>query len=149
MYVIKRNNQKEEFDADKISKALKLAFEECKYQILDSKINELLEEIQFWDNITVEEIQDQIEEILMDYGYNDVAKNFIIYRYKHQESRHRQERLDYMKNYKNTNENAATLSNTDPNANSSIKNVASLEAEVYKAENRITQRTKPCCLCRI
>ena len=140
MYVIKRNNQKEEFDADKISKALKLAFEECKYQILDSKINELLEEIQFWDNITVEEIQDQIEEILMDYGYNDVAKNFIIYRYKHQESRHRQERLDYMKNYKNTNENAATLSNTDPNANSSIKNVASLEAEVYKAENRITQR---------
>lgn len=142
MIVIKRDGRHEEFDADKVFKSLKKAFIACDYSILDSKVNELVSELQFWDAITVEEIQDQIEEVLMDYGYNDVAKNFIIYRYKHQESRHRQERLNYMKDYKDTNENAATISNTDPNANSSIKNVASLEAEVYKAENRITQRQR-------
>lgn len=142
MIVIKRDGRREEFDADKVFKSLKKAFIACGYSILDSKVNELVSELQFWNDITVEEIQDQIEEVLMDYGYNDVAKNFIIYRYKHQESRHRQERLNYMKDYKDTNENAATISNTDPNANSSIKNVASLEAEVYKAENRITQRQR-------
>ena len=134
MYVIKRNNQKEEFDADKISKALKLAFEECKYQILDSKINELLEEIQFWDNITVEEIQDQIEEILMDYGYNDVAKKFIIYREKRKVVRNYVEKKrKYINNYKESSNTAnATV---DDNSNVASKNIGVLNAEIHKSDN--------------
>ena len=47
-----------------------------------------------------------------------------------------------MEEYKNNQENAATSSNTDPNANTAIKNVASLEAEVYKDENRLIQRQR-------
>lgn len=142
MLVIKRNGRKEEFDSDKVFKALKSSFKECGYEVLDSKINELISELRFWDEITVEEIQDQIEEVLNDFGYDVVARYFAIYRYKHQEARNRRNRINYMLKYKDDNENAASLSNTDPNANSTIKNVASLEAEVYKEENRITQRQR-------
>ena len=83
MIVIKRDGRREEFDADKVFKSLKKAFIACDYSILDSKVNELVSELQFWDEISIEEIQDQIEEVLMDYGYNDVAKQFILYRYQH------------------------------------------------------------------
>ena len=83
MIVIKRDGRHEEFDADKVFRSLKKAFIACDYSILDSKVNELVSELQFWDEISIEEIQDQIEEVLMDYGYNDVAKQFILYRYQH------------------------------------------------------------------
>ena len=76
----------------------------------------------------------------MDYDYSDVAKAYIIYRNKHEESRFIRERLDYMKEYSNPNKNASTSSETDANANVSMKNVANLEGEVYKTTNRIVQR---------
>lgn len=83
MYVTKRDGRKEEFNADKIFKALKKAFIACDYSILDEKINELIAELRFWDEINIEDIQNQIEEVLLDFGYKDVAKQFIYYRYQH------------------------------------------------------------------
>lgn len=83
MYVTKRDGRKEEFNADKIFKALKKAFSACDYSILDEKINELIAELRFWDGIEIEDIQNQIEEVLLDFGYKDVAKQFIYYRYQH------------------------------------------------------------------
>lgn len=83
MYVTKRDGRKEEFNADKIFKALKKAFSACDYSILDEKINELIAELRFWDRIEIEDIQNQIEEVLLDFGYKDVAKQFIYYRYQH------------------------------------------------------------------
>ena len=45
-----------------------------------------------------------------------------------------------MKDYQLNGENAATSSQTDPNANMNLKNVANMESEVYKMDNRKTQR---------
>ena len=49
-----------------------------------------------------------------------------------------------MKDYQLNGENAATSSQTDPNANMNIKNVANMESEVYKIDNRKTQRIMLC-----
>lgn len=134
MIVIKRDGRREEFDADKVFKSLKKAFIACGYSILDSKVNELVSELQFWDNITVEEIQDQIEEVLMDYGYNDVAKNFIIYREKRKVVRNYVEKKrKYINNYKESSNTAnATV---DDNSNVASKNIGVLNAEIHKSDN--------------
>lgn len=47
-----------------------------------------------------------------------------------------------MNSYTNSTDNAATSSETDPNANVTQKNVANLEGEVYKGENRTIQRQR-------
>ena len=146
--VIKRDGSKEEFNRNKIRDAVLKAFgitqnfsktmDEDIYRTVTEITNSVVET----EDQSIEDIQDQIEELLMDYNLKEVAKKYIIYRYEHAEGRDRLSRLNYMENYKNNNDNAATSSNTDPNANSAIKNVASLEAEVYKAENRLTQRQR-------
>lgn len=47
-----------------------------------------------------------------------------------------------MNEYSQSNENAATSSETDANANVTMKNVANLEGEVYKTTNRVIQRQR-------
>lgn len=74
-------------------------------------------------------------------GEYEVAKSYIIYREEHKNARLLKERIDYMSKYINSSENAATASETDSNANVSIKNVANLEGEVYKTLNRQIQRS--------
>ena len=140
MNVRKRNGDLEPFDKQKIITAVQKAFLSCNYNVGINVVKEIVDNINVWDNINIEDIQDQIEELLMDYDYSDVAKAYIIYRNKHEESRFIRERLDYMKGYSNPNKNASTSSETDANANVSMKNVANLEGEVYKTTNRIVQR---------
>ena len=74
--------------------------------------------------------------------YFDVAKVYILYRTKHEESRFIKERIDYMNKYSESADNAASSSETDANANVTQKNVANLESEVYKTTNRIIQRQR-------
>ena len=141
-YVIKRDGSKVKWDSNKIVNAVRKAFESCKEE---DKFNED-EFKEFADNFTTdkintENIQDAVEYYLMG-NYPNIAKSYILYREKHKEARARIKRLHYMEEYKNNQENAATSSNTDPNANTAIKNVASLEAEVYKDENRLIQRQR-------
>ena len=141
-YVIKRDGSKVKWDSNKIVNAVRKAFESCKEE---DKFNED-EFKEFADNFTtdtidIESIQDAVEYYLMG-NYPNIAKSYILYREKHKETRARIKRLHYMEEYKNNQENAATSSNTDPNANTAIKNVASLEAEVYKDENRLIQRQR-------
>lgn len=141
-YVIKRDGSKVKWDSNKIVNAVRKAFESCKEE---NKFNE--DEFKEFadnftaDNINTESIQDAVEYYLMG-NYPNIAKSYILYREKHKEARARIKRLHYMEEYKNNQENAATSSNTDPNANTAIKNVASLEAEVYKDENRLIQRQR-------
>lgn len=94
------------------------------------------------ETIEVEKIQNIIENHLMFEKHFEVAKTYILYRKQHEESRFVRERLDYMDNYANSNDNAATSSETDANANVTQKNVANLEGEVYKTKNRIIQRQR-------
>lgn len=144
MQVIKRDKSKEEFDISKINRAVRKAFESCNKkmpQYLGDMIHALFSTLE-GDTIGIEEIQNKVEDILMNEKHFDVAKSYIIYRNKHEESRFIRGRIDYMSNYADSDDNAASSSETDPNANVTQKNVANLDGEVYKVENRIIQRQR-------
>lgn len=144
MQVIKRDKSKEEFDISKINRAVRKAFESCNKkmpQYLGDMIHALFSTLE-GDTIGIEEIQNKVEDILMNEKHFDVAKSYIIYRNKHEESRFIRGRIDYMSNYEDSDDNAASSSETDPNANVTQKNVANLDGEVYKVENRIIQRQR-------
>lgn len=142
MFVTKRNGDLVPFDSAKIKSAIQKAFLSCEYSVDQSVIDRISDEISIWNEISVEDIQDQIEELLMDFDYPTVAKAFILYREARKNDRFEQERIDYMEKYSKSSENAATSSETDANANVSIKNVANLEGEVYKTKNRNIQRRR-------
>ena len=144
MLVVKRDNTIEEFDIDKIQIAVYKAFKSVNKEIpyyLIKMIDSLFTQLE-GDIIGVEEIQDKIENILMNDRFFDVAKSYILYREKHNQARFIRERIDYMDKYSQSNDNAATSSETDANANVTMKNVANLEGEVYKTTNRIIQRQR-------
>lgn len=145
MKVLKRDGSIEEFDLNKILKAVEAAYKsqgmempdvikaEFKYAFLKDYGS---------STITVESIQKEVEEILMDLAHYKVARAYIIYREQHKEARFIRERLDYMDKYSQSSDNAATSSETDANANVTQKNAANLEGEVYKTTNRIIQRQR-------
>ena len=144
MQVIKRDGSKEKFDISKINKAVEKAFNSCNKkmpQYLGDMIHALFSTLE-GDTIGIEEIQNKVEDILMNEKHFDVAKSYIIYREQHKQARFIRERIDYMNEYSQSNENAATSSETDANANVTMKNVANLEGEVYKTTNRIIQRQR-------
>ena len=144
MKVVKRNGNVEEFDFNKIINAVNKAFKSCNKQMPEYLSRELLSTlaINIGDTISIEEIQDRVEDVLMNNKYFDVAKSYIIYREKHKQSRFIRQRIDYMNKYSQSSDNAATSSETDSNANVTMKNVANLEGEVYKTTNRIIQRQR-------
>lgn len=144
MQVIKRNGSKEEFNVDKIINAVEKAFMSCGRkmpQYLYEMLNALFCTLE-GDTISIEEIQNKVEDVLMNNKHFDVAKSYIIYREQHKQARFIRERIDYMNKYSESNENAATSSETDANANVTMKNVANLEGEVYKTTNRTIQRQR-------
>ena len=142
--ITKFDGTKQEFQREKIEKAIHAAFLACAYpdnkasrkrsKRLASYVSDTAE--------SIEEIQGAVETILMSNHYYDVAKAYIIYREKHKESRFIRERIDYMEHYSLSTDNAASSSETDPNSNVTQKNAANLEGEVYKSENRIIQRQR-------
>lgn len=144
MKVLKKDNKLEEFDLGKIVNAVKKAYE-ARGKEVDI---EVLQELEFIPNIlstdvvSVDTIHDTVIRVLMDLAPYDVALAYILYRERHKESRFIRERIDYMEQYASSNDNAATASETDPNANVTQKNVANLEGEVYKSKNRIIQRQR-------
>ena len=144
MIVIKRGGTKENFDIDKIQRAVHSAFNAVGKPMPDylvKMIDSLFSQLD-GDAIGVEEIQDKIENILMNDKFFDVAKAYILYREKHKQARFIRERIDYMDKYSQSHDNAATSSETDANANVTMKNVANLEGEVYKTTNRVIQRQR-------
>lgn len=131
MKVIKRNGNLENFDLDKIKIAIKKACFSSKEFINDSKLDEMLEELDIYDNIDIENIQDQIEKILMRWDFFNVSKAYIIYREKHKEDRDVENLVQFFLNYCRSN-NAADGSKFDPNANVTSKNIATLNGELSK-----------------
>lgn len=144
MQVVKRDSSIEEFNVDKIISAVEKAFKSCNKkmpQYLYDVIGALFGTLE-GDTIGIEEIQNKVEDVLMNDKHFDVAKSYIIYREQHKQARFIRERIDYMNEYSQSNENAATSSETDGNANVTMKNVANLEGEVYKITNRVIQRQR-------
>ena len=142
MTVIKRDGSREEFDIQKIINAVDKAFKSVG-QLTPLAIIEALHSIVGSSTIIgVEDIQDRVEQVLVQYNCARAAKAYIIYREKHREARDVRDRLDYMEKYSKSTENAAASSETDANANISMKNVVTLESEVPKVKNRIIQRAR-------
>lgn len=144
MQVVKRDGNIEEFNVDKIISAVEKAFKSCNKkmpQYLYDMLGALFGTLR-GDTIGIEEIQNKVEDVLMNDKHFDVAKKYIIYREQHKQARFIRERIDYMNEYSQSNENAATSSETDANANVTMKNVANLEGEVYKTTNRVIQRQR-------
>lgn len=143
--VRKRDGRIVDFDFNKVIEAVKKAFE-SQNETYDNDIEGQLRSdftLPISNKIIgIEEIQDTVEQTLMYFGYYKVAKAYILYRERHNESRFIKERIDYMDKYSMSGDNAATSSETDSNANVTMKNVANLEGEVYKTTNRIIQRQR-------
>jgi len=145
MKVLKRNGKEAPFDITKIHNAVDKAFLDVRRKHPPKWLVAKYEEhfTQEYENsrlFGIEEIQNTVEEILMHEGFYDVARSYILYRESHREERTIKERIEYAENYISGSENAASSSETDPNANVSIKNVANLNGELWKTQNRKMQR---------
>ena len=80
MNIVKRDGRIVPFNRDYIVTAIKKAFKQANQVVSDDSILEMLESISIWDGITVEEIQDQVVELLKDFGYSDVSDMYSAYR---------------------------------------------------------------------
>ena len=101
--VTKRDGKVAEFDISKISTAIKQAFEACERQFNDNIIDFLALKVtsdfepKVADGlIAVEDIQDSVETVLVQAGYADVAKAYILYRRQREKLRNMKSTiLDY------------------------------------------------------
>ena len=153
MEIYKRNGQKVLFDKTKIVHSVMAAYKSVgeDFDIAeDTALNEhfSLKNLNDWCVKelgilipSVEDIQDRVEKYLMKTNPK-VAKAYILYREQRKQTRFIKERINYMEEYSQSHDNAATSSETDANANVTMKNVANLEGEVYKVTNRLIQRAR-------
>ncbi|MBO5701454.1 MAG: ribonucleoside triphosphate reductase, partial [Clostridia bacterium] len=101
--VVKRNGKTVDFDISKISKAITLAFEACdkKYNpdvidLIALRVTSHFEPKVKEDKVAVEDIQDSVETVLAQAGYEDVAKAYILYRRQREKLRNMKSTiLDY------------------------------------------------------
>ena len=106
MYKVKKRNGKVvDFEIEKITEAMKKAFDasDTKYDdnvvdFLGLKVTSDFQNKIKDDVVTVEDIQDSVESVLMNAGYADVAKAYILYRKLHEKMRNvKSTALDYKK----------------------------------------------------
>lgn len=98
-YITKRNGNKVEFDISKIENAVFRAANDiadtfgwtsdCCHEIAKDIAFSFEDAEYYHDNMTVEDIQDAVEELLMG-DFPHVAKSYMIYRYEHQIARQKQ-----------------------------------------------------------
>ena len=141
--VIKRDGSKEEFNRNKIRDAVPKAFgvtqnsnktmDEDIYRAVPEITNSVVET----EDQSIEDIQDQIEELLMDLGYHDVAKKYILYRKEREDIRNHATRdIEFIHNFvKSDNTANATI---DDNSNVGTKGIGVLNAEIHKVDNKLT-----------
>ena len=145
--ITKRDGSKAVFSLDKIMNAIAKAFESVNEPIDLSTISMIICQLELHDDITVEEIQNQVEVALMKEGHYSVAKSFMLYRQAHTEDRETLSKMQFLADYCES-VNAATGSKYDSNANVEHKNIATLIGELPKSNfirlNRrlLTERIK-------
>ena len=91
--VIKRDGRTELFDKEKIVRAVELSFQDIENEISEKAHLKAREIANYVSNIeedlSVEQIQDIVEEKLMASNYKNIARNFITYRYERTKARER------------------------------------------------------------
>ncbi len=144
MLVIKRNGTAQKFNWDKIENVISKAFQAVGKTLTPEMYNDIVDELYFGDEkgvlretISVEELQDQIEQALFECDHFDVAKAFILYRDKHKQQRKQaQSNINFIKNFVDSYNTAdATI---DDNSNVGTKGIGVLNAEIHKKDNKNT-----------
>ena len=132
--VVKRDRSIEDFNVQKVVNAVQKAFASVGCELpeyLNTMIPALFEE---GDVIDVEDIQDRVERLLM--GMNPkVAKAYILYREKAKKAR---EKVTYKLKFIDTYINSDNTANAtiDDNSNVANRNIAVLNSEIHKEDNR-------------
>ena len=130
--ITKRDGSHDRFSLDKIMNAIIKAFQSVGEDVDLNAVSKILSHLSISEGITVEDIQNQVEEALMREGCYKVAKSFMLYRQRHNEDRETLEKLKFLTDYCKAS-NAATGSKFDANANVEHKNIATLIGELPKA----------------
>ena len=130
--ITKRDGSQDQFSLDKIMNAVTKAFQSVNEEVNLSIISKVLSHLDVHEGITVEDIQNQVEEALMREGFYKVAKSFMLYRQRHNEDRETIDKLKFLTDYCKA-ANAATSSKYDANANVEHKNIATLIGELPKS----------------
>lgn len=134
MKVTKRDGSHENFSIQTLKSAIRAAFKSAKVKYTKDDITNIAEGVKIFDEIPVEDIQDQLESLLMANNYPEVAKEFILYREKKAKLREWvKSKKDFIENYKQSNNTAN--STIDDNSNVACKNIGVLNAEIHKADN--------------
>jgi len=139
MKIIKRDGIREDANPQKIKIAISKAFKANGYELDEKLLEEITNSVKLWDDITIEDIQDEVIEILRTYGYDEVADSYLIYKYKHDQARKMvKSKKEFIKKYKESSNTAnATI---DDNSNVGGKNIGILNAEGHKEENILVNR---------
>ena len=95
--VTKRSGHTVPYNREKIYNAIVGANNDSGKKMTPKDIDEVTSQVE-WDiqdreNVSVEEIQDVVEQELMKYDFYDIAKKYITYRQKHAERRTAQKHL--------------------------------------------------------
>lgn len=95
--IIKRDGSHQSFEEEKIQKAMGKAFlstdQKDHQEAIKDMSAEIVESLERKADVTVEMIQDLVEDTLMKYGFYQVAKNYIRYRAEHEKNRERLDRF--------------------------------------------------------
>jgi ribonucleoside-diphosphate reductase alpha chain len=93
-YIVKRNGERVPFKLERIFVAINKAFlseniaDEAAVQNLTNEVAQRLQEAQMeGETLSVERVQDYVEDALMDNGYHRIAKKYILYREQHKLAR--------------------------------------------------------------
>lgn len=143
MYVIKRDGTKEKFQSKKIEGAILKAFQACSERVSPVMLGKIREfvTLEFQNNgekeISVEDIQDKVEEFLCQGCSFKVGKAYMLYREQHKKVRDNVVRnLQFIDNFvKSDNTANATI---DDNSNVATHNIAVMNTEIHKEDNKET-----------
>lgn len=124
-YITKRNGNKVKFDLTKIENAVYRAArdvadttgwtnKDCR-SVAKSVAQDFEDAEYYHKDMTVEEIQDAVEELLME-DYPHVAKSYMIYRYEHQLARQKHNDEEILDMIENDPESYWTTENSNKNA---------------------------------
>lgn len=130
--ITKRDGSLDRFSLDKIMNAIIKAFDSVNETVDLENLSKILTHLNIYNEIKVEDIQNQVEEALMNEGFFKVAKSFMLYRQRHTEDRETLEKLKFLSDYCDAS-NAASGSKYDSNANVEHKNIATLMGELPKS----------------
>ena len=143
MLIKKRDGSQEEFDPKKIETAIYKAFEAVHnkeaWKDAKDRISQFLKSFDGWEekDLTVERVQNKVEKYLCTHGFYKVGKAYMLYRERHKKLRDNVARnLQFIDNFvKSDNTANATI---DDNSNVATHNVAVMNTEIHKEDNKET-----------